>query len=105
MMPAWMRYVWSANPQRFLSFGKDVFGIVPESDSSAAVEKAVLATVAHLQDFFVSMGMPKSLHDFGLEPSCIDHLLAGLEKSRGRIFGAFRKLSPEDARAIYLSAF
>jgi alcohol dehydrogenase YqhD (iron-dependent ADH family) len=105
MMPAWMRYVWRENPRRFLSFGKDVFGIVPESDSPAAVEKAVLATIAHLQEFFVSMGMPKSLHDFGLEPSCIDRLLAGLEKSRGRVFGAFKKLDPEDARAIYLSAF
>jgi hypothetical protein len=49
--------------------------------------------------------MPKSLNDFGLDPSCIDRLLAGLEKSRGRIFGAFKKLTPEDARAIYLSAF
>jgi alcohol dehydrogenase YqhD (iron-dependent ADH family) len=105
MMPAWMRYVWRENPRRFLSFGKDVFGIVPESDSPAAVEKAVLATIAHLQEFFVSMGMPKSLHDFGLEPSCINRLLAGLEKSRGRVFGAFKKLGPEDARAIYLSAF
>jgi alcohol dehydrogenase YqhD (iron-dependent ADH family) len=105
MMPAWMRYVWSENPQRFLSFGRDVFGILPEGDSPAAAEKAVLATIDRLQAFFISLGMPKSLHDFGLEPSSVDRLLAGLEKSKGRIFGAFKKLTPADARAIYLSAF
>ena len=105
MMPAWMRHVWRENPQRFLSFGKDVFGIVPENDTPEAEEQAVAATIDRLQKFFVSLGMPKSLNDFGLDPSCIDRLLAGLEKSRGRIFGAFKKLTPEDARAIYLSAF
>lgn len=105
MMPAWMRHVWRADPARFLSFGRDVFGIVPEVDSPQAREKAVLATIDALQSFFVSLGMPDSLSCFGLEPSCVDRLLAGLEKSKGRVFGAFKKLSPEDARAIYLSAF
>jgi alcohol dehydrogenase YqhD (iron-dependent ADH family) len=105
MMPAWMRYVWRENPRRFLSFGRDVFGMVPENGSSGAEEKAVVATIDRLQEFFVSMGMPSSLSQFGLEPSCVDRLLAGLEKSKGRVFGAFRKLGPEDARAIYLSAF
>ena len=105
MMPAWMRYVWRANPRRFLSFGRDVFGIQPENDTSEAEERAVVETIDRLQVFFVSMGMPKSLSNFGLEPSCIDRLLAGLEKSKGRKFGAFMKLGPDDARAIYLSAF
>ena len=105
MMPAWMRYVWRENPQRFLSFGRDVFGILAEGDSSAAVEKSVAATIDRLQEFFISLGMPRSLHDFGLEPSSIDRLLGGLEKSRGKIFGAFKKLTPADARAIYHSAF
>jgi alcohol dehydrogenase YqhD (iron-dependent ADH family) len=105
MMPAWMRYVWRAHPGRFLSFGRDVFGIVPESNAPEAGEKAVLATIDRLQAFFVSLGMPDSLAGFGLDPSCVDRLLAGLEKSKGRFFGAFMKLGPDDARAIYLSAF
>jgi alcohol dehydrogenase YqhD (iron-dependent ADH family) len=105
MMPAWMRYVWRENPRRFLSFGKDVFGIVPENETSEAGEKAVIATIERLQEFFVSMGMPKSLSQFGLDPSCVGRLLTALEKSKGRFFGAFKRLGPEDARAIYLSAF
>ena len=105
MMPAWMRYVWRENPRRFLSFGKDVFGIVPENETSEAGEKAVTATIGRLQEFFVSLGMPKSLSQFGLDPSCVGRLLAALEKSKGRFFGSFKRLGPEDARAIYLSAF
>lgn len=105
VMPAWMRHVWRADPSRFLSFGRDVFGIVPADGSSTEKEKAVLATIDRLQAFFVELGMPRTLGDFGLERSCIDRLLAGLEKSKGRVFGAFKPLEPSDARAIYESAF
>ena len=105
MMPAWMRHVWRADPMRFVSFGRDVFGIAPEDASSASVEAAACATIDRLQAFFVSLGMPRSLVEFGLDPSCIDRLLSGLEKSKGRVFGAFMPLGPEDARAIYESAF
>lgn len=105
MMPAWMRFVWRENPGRFLSFGKDVFGILPEGETPEAVETAVVATIDRLQAFFVSIGMPQTLLQLGLEPSCVDRLLVGLEKSKGRVFGAFKKLTPSDARAIYLSAF
>ena len=103
VMPAWMRHVWRTDPSRFLSFGRDVFGIVPADDSAAAVEAAVLATIDRLQAFFVGLGMPRNLGEFGLDRSCIDRLLAGLEKSKGREFGAFKKLGPDDARAIYES--
>ncbi|MBQ6914694.1 MAG: iron-containing alcohol dehydrogenase [Kiritimatiellae bacterium] len=105
VMPAWMRHVWRADPSRFVLFGRDVFGIVPDDDSPAAVESAALAAIDRLQSFFVSLGMPRSLAEFGLESSCIDKLLAGLEKSKGRTFGAFMQLGPEDARAIYEDAF
>jgi alcohol dehydrogenase YqhD (iron-dependent ADH family) len=49
--------------------------------------------------------MPRSLREFGLEESSIDRLLDGLEKSKGKVFGAFKPLDREDAQAIYKSAF
>lgn len=105
MMPAWMRYVRHADPSRFLSFARDVFGIVPADGTDAARDAAVCAAIDRLQAFFARIGMPTSLRAFGLDPACIDRLLPGLEKSRGRTFGAFKTLGPDDARAIYLSAF
>lgn len=105
VMPAWMRYVVDVDPSRFAAFGRDVFGIVPADSSDEAIKAAALETIDSLQGFFVSMGMPRSLKEFGLEESSIDRLLDGLEKSKGRVFGAFKPLCREDARAIYKSAF
>lgn len=109
MMPAWMRYVWNADPQRFLDFGKAVFGIVPdgggEPATDDAVEKAVLSAIDSLQAFFQRIGMPASLREFGLEPDEIDAFLGTLRQNKGERFGAFRPLDMQDARAIYESAF
>lgn len=105
VMPAWMRYVVDADLSRFVAFGRDVFGIVPADSSKESIKAAASETIDRLQEFFVSMGMPRSLKEFGLEESSIDQLLDGLEKSKGRVFGAFKPLDREDARAIYKSAF
>ena len=105
MLPVWMSYVWREDPARFLKFGHDVFGISPQSSSHEDIEKAVLLTIDSLKAFFTSISMPKSLKEFGLDSSCVDMLLVGLEKSKGPVFGAFKKLSTQDARSIYLSAF
>ena len=105
VMPTWMRYVVDADPLRFVAFGRDVFGIVPSNSSDAAIKAVALETIDRLQEFFVSMGMPRSLREFGLEESVIDRLLDGLEKSKGRVFGAFKQIGREDARVIYQSAF
>jgi len=109
ILPAWMRYVWRTNPERFLSFADDVFGIEPVDDDfeprEEAVADAVEAAIDELQMFFVGMGMPRVLGDFGVGPDCIDELLATLEKTKGSEFGQFRKLTMDDARAIYESAF
>ncbi|MBQ6391377.1 MAG: iron-containing alcohol dehydrogenase [Eggerthellaceae bacterium] len=109
IMPAWMRYVWREDPSRFLLFASDVFGIEPAYDGSAsqeeAVEQTVLAAIDKLQAFFQSLGMPKTLGDFGLSPDDVDSLIETLRISKGEVFGAFKKLTMDDARAIYLSAF
>ena len=44
------------------------------------------------------------LADFGIAEKDIDALLVTLEQNKGKEFGAFKKLTLEDARAIYTSA-
>jgi len=109
VMPAWMRHVWKADPQRFLDFARDVFGIEPVEEGIAphdeAVSDAVNAGIDELQAFFRSLGMPATLRDFGLTPNDIDPLLETLRQNKGEPFGVFQKLTMDDARAIYLSAF
>ena len=109
VMPAWMLFVWKTNPQRFLDFARDVFGIEPVEEDLAphdeAVSDAVNAGIDELQAFFQSLGMPTTLEDFGLTPDNIDPLLETLRQNKGEQFGAFQKLTLEDARSIYMSAF
>lgn len=117
IFPAWMRYVWREHPERFLEFGSQVFGIEPidpevddlsdideEITPEQAVEYAVEATIDELQAFFVSLGMPERLSDFGMVEDDIEKLIPGLKINRGEEFGCFKTLSLDDARAIYRSA-
>ena len=120
VMPAWMRYVWREDPQRFLDFGRLVFGIEPVTqeehissiaafaapvDPNRPVEDAVTATIDALQEFFASIGMPTTMGELGLKPEDVDKLLPTLQQNKGEVFGAFKKLTMEDAKKIYLSAF
>lgn len=105
IVPAWMRYVWREDPSRFLLFAYEVFAIEPIDETDEAVEDAVTAAIDELQAFFVNMGMPRSLGEFGLKPENVDAMLPTLAKNKGEVFGGFKKLTMEDARSIYLSAF
>lgn len=120
IMPAWMRYVWREDPQRFLDFGKAVFGIKPDEpetvmapissvtapkDLNAPVQKAVEATIDALQAFFTNIGMPSKLGELGIGEEDVDAIVGKLEQTKGAEFGAFKKLNMADAKNIYLSAF
>ena len=100
VLPAWMRRVWRANPERFLSFGRDVFGIEPVDPEA----DGVTATIDELQDFFASMGMPRTLGELGVTAEQIPALLDTLEQNKGREIGDLMRLSLDDVRAIYESA-
>ncbi len=114
IFPAWMRYVWREHPERFLEFGSQVFGIEPvdpevdeldvEVTPEQAVEYAVEATIDELQEFFVSLGMPRTLSEFGVTVDDIEKMMPGLKINRGESFGSFMKLTLDDAREIYRSA-
>ena len=117
VFPAWMRYVWGEHPERFLTFAEEVFGIEPvdpEVDDLSDINEditperaaadAVEAAIDELQDFFVSLGMPRTLGELGITEGDIDRLLEGLKVTRGERFGTFATLTLEDARAIYQSA-
>lgn len=106
IMPAWMRYVWPQDPARFLKFALQVFDIEPiDDEDSEAIEDAVTAAIDELQAFFVDMGMPRKLGELGIKPQDIDAIVAGLEATKGKEFGGFKKLTMQDARNIYESAF
>ena len=105
ILPAWMRYVWPTHPERFLSFARDVFGLMPTDDTHEANVETITHAIDELQRLFVSLGMPKTLGDLGLMPDNIEAWMGTLRQSRGETFGEFRPLTLDDARAIYQSSF
>ena len=104
IFPAWMRYVWREHPERFLAFAKEVFDIEAVDETDEAVEDAVTATIDELQEFFVSLGMPRTLGELGVHEEDIERMIPGLTLNRGEVFGSFKQLTLDDARAIYRSA-
>ena len=105
ILPAWMRYVWREDPQRFLDFGYDVFGIEPVDGRGISTEAAVEGTIEELQDFFARQGMPTTMGELGFAPEDVDALVGIVEAAKGLPFGCFKKLDAADVKAIYLSAF
>ena len=104
IMPAWMRYVWKEDAKRFLKFGYDVFGIKPKNEDNNSIEAAVCEIIDSLQNFFVELGLPRTMTELGLTNEDIDPIIASVKHTKGLEFGSFKILSLEDARKIYESA-
>ena len=101
LFPAWMEYVYDANPARFAQYGYEVFGLAPTGD----IESDALSAVDETRMFFASLGMPISLGELGLDEDNIEDAIAEmiptLRENKGEPFGSFKKLTMEDAAEIY----
>lgn len=100
LFPAWMYFVYRENPRRFTLYGSEVFGITPTGDDLADARRAIEAT----QQFFTSLGMPQRLTQFGITRDMIETLIPTLRINKGEAFGSFKKITLDDARAIYRMA-
>ncbi len=97
MFPAWMEYVYQDNPERFALYGRELFGLTTTGDVCADARSAIDETRA----FFASLGMPTTLAELGIEEDDIEKMIPTLKVNKGEPFGSFKKLTMDDARAIY----
>ena len=97
MFPAWMEYVYDANPARFAQYGREVFGLATTGDLDADALSAIDETRA----FFASLGMPTTLEELDVHEDDIEKMIPTLRANKGEAFGSFKKLTMDDARAIY----
>lgn len=61
---SWARYVYKTKPDRFAKFAEKVFGIAIENGD---VEKAALAGIEAMEEFYRSINMPTSIHELGID--------------------------------------
>ena len=97
MFPAWMEFVYDANPARFAYYGREVFGLAPTGD----LEADALSAIDETRGFFASLGMPVTLDELGVGEDDIERMIPTLKENKGEPFGSFKKLTMDDAREIY----
>lgn len=99
VMPAWMRYVYEQWPERFATYGRDVFGLSYETgdDSHAVAREAIDKTAA----FMSSLVEVSTLRAWDISEDDHQRLLDGLRQNKGERFGDFMPLTLEDAARIY----
>ena len=97
LTPAWMRYVWSEDPERFVRFAERVMGVTPMATDEATIKLGIAKLFAFIQQ----MGLPTAIHEVTSEKPDFEHL-AELSFGKGHL-GGFKKLTHEDAVNIFQS--
>lgn len=95
VMPAWMKYVYKHNIDKFYQFATRVFHIIDEDK-----EKAVLKMIDKLESWYKQLELPTRLADANIEPVRFEEMAerAFLHKE---VIGNFKKLYKEDLVKIY----
>ena len=100
VMPAVFRYNLHHDVARFAQIAKRVWGVA----DCGSEEEIAIAGIEALQNFLISIGMPKNFAELGAKASDIDYLAHtccyGDGNGSGKVYG-FAELSEEDVRKIY----
>lgn len=96
IFPAWMKYVYRENIDRFVQFAKEVWGVSKEGLNK---EKIALEGIKEFEDFLTKIGLPKTFTEANL-PTDKFELMASKATENGNL-GYFKKLDEEDVLKIY----
>ena len=96
IFPAWMKYVYKNNVDRFAQFAEKVFDVKSEGKSK---DEVALEGIACFESFLKDMGLPRSFSEAKLP---IDKFQLMAEKAAdGGTIGSLKKLSKDDIVEIY----
>jgi len=96
IFPAWMKYVYKSNIERFAQFANRVFNINIYFDD---LEKAALEGIKALEDFYIQTGLPTKLSQIGIGSERFEEMAS--KCTEGGPVGQFVKLSYQDVLNIY----
>ena len=98
---SWARYTCDANPDRFVQYGKNVWGLNGEHD--AIIKEAIDKT----EKWFTELGQPISLTEllgFEVTDEIIRKIAENCSRGKSRAVGQLKKLDYDDMVAIYQMA-
>jgi alcohol dehydrogenase YqhD (iron-dependent ADH family) len=100
VFPAWMRYVYKQNTERFVQFATRVWNV--EQDFECP-ERTALEGIRRMKNFFRHIGLPVTLQELGIND---DRLVEMADKATGNgsyEMGSFMRLNREDVLKILKS--
>lgn len=98
VFPAWMKYVYKHDIQRFVQFAARVWGVDPDYHNP---ERTVFEGIRRLEEFFKRMGLPVRLSDADIPGDRIEEMAAKCTDNGTRTVGRFVELGQEDVLNIY----
>lgn len=103
IMGSWMRYTYKKKPERFARYAQTVFGVDWNGNNTLeAAYQGILKT----EEFFRSMGMPVSFHEFNISTDKVEEMLDRIAFcGEDQSIGGMVRLNREDCRNIYKLAF
>lgn len=97
LTPSWMRHVLSEKTEaRFAMYAKNVFGI-----DTGDTRKDAEAGIDRTEEFFVSMGLPKTLREVGIGPEKFEEMAKEAVRTSRISWDAYVHLNPEDVLEIF----
>jgi alcohol dehydrogenase YqhD (iron-dependent ADH family) len=97
VFPSWMRQVYLHDVPRFVRFAVEVWGVPNDYFSP---EVTALAGIDRMQQFLVSIGMPKSLGELGIKKDRIAEMASKATGGGKCMIGNFVKLGEEEVEEI-----
>lgn len=100
LFPAWAKYVYRYNIQRFAQFARRVWDIKETDD-----EKAAVAGIESMSEYFGSIGMPLQLRDFEIEQNAIERLADLCTFNKQRTVKSYIELDFDRIKEIFESCY
>ncbi|MBQ8427512.1 MAG: iron-containing alcohol dehydrogenase [Clostridia bacterium] len=97
LFPAWAKYIYKHNVQRFAKFARNVWGVVEEDD-----EKSALLGIEKMSEFFALLNMPARLSDFNIDKEKINRLAELCTYNKTRTVKSYIPLGYEEIKQIFI---
>jgi len=95
--PAWIKYVYRENVDKFIQFAHRVFNV---DFAYCEKEQTVEEMIKRLENWYKSLGLPTRLSEVGIDDSDFKEMAEKCLVGRGKT-GNFKKLDSEDICNIY----
>jgi len=96
IFPAWMKYVYRSNIDRFIQFAVRVWNVEMNFNDP---ESTVLEGIKKMEEFFTSIDMPTRLSQANIDSDRFEEMAS--KATENRSIGNFMKLTKEDIINIY----